>query len=171
MKLSLNYLFLLIFTPLISGCDIHNHSHGAHVHGEAVLNLVVDDPRTLVAEFRTPSDAVIGFEYKPSSPEEIKITKESLSRFETSPDSFFRFDPALGCKAESAHAETEVTGNNHMDIQVMYTFKCEASLEGKRAVILFSEQFPEIETVRVVLVTSSRQETLILNKENHSVNF
>ncbi len=58
--------------------DEHQHrEHAAHVHGEANLNIVIED-NTFLLELETPAYNIIGFEYKPKTKKEIKAAQDSI---------------------------------------------------------------------------------------------
>ena len=42
------------------------HQHGAHIHGTAAVNIVIDD-RTAIIELTAPADSVVGFEHQAKS--------------------------------------------------------------------------------------------------------
>ncbi len=55
----------------------NKHQHGAHVHGEAVLNLVVE-AKTVVVELQTPAVNILGFEHEPSTAEQRKVVEKAV---------------------------------------------------------------------------------------------
>jgi hypothetical protein len=154
---------------LTTSCDIHDHQHGAHVHGEAQLSIILDDPNTLVAEFKSPAHAIIGFEHAPGNAEEKNKSERILKELESNFNSYISTDADLKCRLDSAKAEPLSSAEGHMDITIMYRIKCEHSLEGKEIRVFFIEKFPDLEKLNITLITSSRQENIVLDEHNNKV--
>jgi hypothetical protein len=158
-------LSILIFTA----CDIEEHHEGAHVHGEAQLSVVLDDPNTLVIEFRSPAHDILGFEHLPSDDQEKALAEKTLRDLESDSSAFFQTDSDLICNTDSAKAETQNNAGEHMDIKAIYRIKCKHPIEEKDIQVFFLQKFPEIEKLHVTLITSKRQDSLILEKNKSKI--
>jgi len=154
---------------LTASCDINEHHHGAHVHGEAQLSLILDDTNTLVAEFRSPAHDIIGFEHKPGSDEERHLSESVLQDLEKNYNAYIQTESGLKCRLDSAKAEPGFSADDHMDITAFYRIKCEHSLEGSEIKVFFTEKFPDLEKLHITLVTATRQESIILSKNKNIV--
>lgn len=89
----------------------HNHDHdhdhgsslGAHEHGVANLNLVVDG-NAVAIELDSPADNLLGFEYTPRSEEDIAKVKDVMALLEQA-DTLFLFPAEADCKLEKVELE------------------------------------------------------------------
>lgn len=78
-------LALSILATLAAQANEHKHDHdhekvghiGAHVHGEAQLNVVLEDKELTIA-LETPAMNVMGFEYEPKTEEDLEKSHDAL---------------------------------------------------------------------------------------------
>lgn len=101
----------------------HEHSEAntasleSHEHGVASLNLVLEG-QDLVLELASPAANIVGFEYKPTSREDLAKAVQARQRLEKA-QTLFIFSEAANCvlkevEAESAlFATTAADGNDH----------------------------------------------------------
>ncbi|MGA1166010.1 MAG: DUF2796 domain-containing protein [bacterium] len=80
----------------------------AHVHGEASLNLVLDD-QSLFIEFESPAYNLVGFEHEPKDQIQQKEVQDSLSLL-SRPRKVFGFSAQAGCLVESVSVTTTMAG-------------------------------------------------------------
>lgn len=73
----------------------HGEALGAHVHGEAHLNLALDG-KFLVLEFSSPGANVFGFEHAPRNHEEAERVEQGLKLMKQA-DQVFVLPAAAGC--------------------------------------------------------------------------
>lgn len=90
------------------------HSHDAHVHGEAILNLVIDG-NELLLELESPAANLLGFEHAPQNQvqkQQLKKTQSLLSNV----DSLVELG-SLNCQLVSAEIEMPYADhkNDHHD--------------------------------------------------------
>ncbi|MGA0767858.1 MAG: DUF2796 domain-containing protein [bacterium] len=103
-NLSLLFVIFLagVFKTLAQG------SLEAHVHGEASLNLVLDD-QSLFIEFESPAYNLVGFEHEPKDQIQQKEVQDTLSLL-SRPRKVFGFSAQAGCLVESVSVTTTMAG-------------------------------------------------------------
>lgn len=87
----------------------------AHVHGEAILQLVIDDSGAL-ATFKSPAADIVGFERHPETDAEKQAVADALAQLSDF-TALFTLPEAAGCTIDHAHAdfEVEAAGDDHED--------------------------------------------------------
>ena len=87
----------------------------AHVHGEAILQLVIDDSGAL-ATFKSPAADIVGFERHPETDAEKQAVADALAQLSDF-TALFTLPEAAGCTIDRAHAdfEVEAAGDDHED--------------------------------------------------------
>jgi len=102
----MNRLFSLILVLVLS-LSLAQESgfvqEDAHEHGAALLNVVLDG-ETLSMELVSPAVNLVGFEYEPSTDEEVQAVEDTLAQLE---DATTLFTPAEAAGCELTSAETE----------------------------------------------------------------
>jgi hypothetical protein len=71
--------------------------HGAHTHGKAELNLVLNADREIVAELISPAESVYGFEHAPRNAKEEEQMKAGLKRLRSSLSTMLVLEKKAGC--------------------------------------------------------------------------
>ena len=87
----------------------------AHVHGEAILQLVIDDSGAL-ATFKSPAADIVGFERHPETDAEKQAVADALAQLSDF-TALFTLPEATGCTIDHAHADfkVEAAGDDHED--------------------------------------------------------
>ena len=85
----------------------------AHVHGEAVLKIVVDEAGAL-ATFEAPAVDIVGFEYEPRTDAEKQAVADGITLL-SNPSIVLTLTPAAGCEATMVDVEFEAEGDEHHD--------------------------------------------------------
>ncbi|MDJ0842374.1 MAG: DUF2796 domain-containing protein [Acidobacteriota bacterium] len=98
---TISILPLLVFIAPLWG------QHGAHTHGKAELNLVLNSDREIVAELISPAESVYGFEHAPRNAKETEQMKEGLKRLKASLSNMLVFEKQAVCKI------TEIDGESY----------------------------------------------------------
>ena len=80
----------------------------AHVHGEASLNLVLDD-HSLFIEFKSPAYNLVGFEHEPKNQTQLKQVRDTLSLLSV-PKKVFGISSQAGCLIQSVSVTTSMAG-------------------------------------------------------------
>jgi hypothetical protein len=76
-------------------------SSGAHVHGQAVLEIAVDG-ETVQLNLYSPLDNLLGFEHAPRTEEERRAVRAMAAKLHQA-GSLFVFTPSAGCRLESTN--------------------------------------------------------------------
>ena len=100
-------LFLVIFLAGVFK-TLAQGSLEAHVHGEASLNLVLDD-QSLFIEFESPVYNLVGFEHEPKDQIQQREVQDTLSLL-SRPIKVFGFSAQAGCLVESVSVTTTMAG-------------------------------------------------------------
>jgi len=79
-------------------------SAGAHVHGQAVLEIAVDG-ETVQLNLYSPLDNLLGFEHAPRTEEERRAVRSMAAKLHQA-DSLFVFTPSARCQLESADLQS-----------------------------------------------------------------
>lgn len=110
--------FLLLLALVGLTFAQHDHSddgtfveEGAHVHGVANLQVVVDGD-ALLLDFTTPAINLIGFEYEPKDEAEIAAVEDAIASL-IAGDSLFVPNRAASCSLVSATAQREAHEHHH----------------------------------------------------------
>ncbi|PAU85773.1 zinc-binding protein [Pseudomonas sp. WN033] len=86
----------------------HKHEHGdslgAHQHGVANLNLVLEGS-TLAIELESPADNLVGFEYLPSTDADKAKVREVMASLRQA-DTLFQFPAAAGCSLDQVELQS-----------------------------------------------------------------
>lgn len=183
------YFVLIPALPLILltfGCEPHEHDHGppdpgAHVHGAAQLDLVleVDGQARVYVEFHSPAVNLYGFEHAARSDEERSARDAALKTLKT-PAEWLSFTGAeCGLKdvtlehSDEAHEHGDHADHGHDDghseVRASYVFDCEGAVGGAR--VSLHKAFPGIETIYVRALAESGEKSLVLRKDGEVVGF
>ncbi len=164
-----------------------HREHDAHEHGAAELTIAWIDNQ-LAIDLDTPAYNVLGFEYAPSSDDEIAFADESVAFLEAG--TFLAFSPAAECGLVSADVDTEFSKEDeehgdedhadedhadeetHSDIEAAYSVECQQPDELTTLDLagLFSE-FPNFEDLQVQWVTDTQQSADTLTSDNTALSF
>ncbi len=96
-SITLNLKTILMLPLLIFMAPLWGQ-HGAHTHGRADLNLVLNSDREIVAELIAPAESVYGFEHAPRNAKETEQMNEGLKRLKASLSKMLVFEKKAGCK-------------------------------------------------------------------------
>ena len=102
LSLLLAIFFVGVFKSLAQG------SLEAHVHGEASLNLVLDE-HSLFVEFESPAYNLVGFEHEPKNQTQFKQVRDTLSLL-SAPTKVFGISSQAGCLIQSVSVTTSMAG-------------------------------------------------------------
>lgn len=188
-RLLLALPFALLPLVAAQAHDDHDHAHGtlgAHEHGVATLNVVLDG-NTLELELDSPAMNLVGFEHaatRDTDKAKVAAVRQQLEQ----PLKLFGVDRAAGCTEDAqdlssplfgdaphAHGDDEhghEHGHEHADVNAHYQFKCVAP--GKLAQVdlapLF-RAFPATQKINVQLIGPNGQKGLQASPTNSVVAF
>lgn len=153
-------------------------THGAHVHGEASLNIVFDG-NALFIELDSPAFNLVGFEHAPNNEEQ---TAALLNAEQTlaSADRLFHF-ATTKCKLENVEVEMPFikkhedkkhqhhqyeAHRDHADFHASYTFLCERAKDLKTISVKLFTHFPSIQEIKTQWIFHGRQGSASLTANN-----
>ncbi|TVP87391.1 MAG: DUF2796 domain-containing protein [Pseudomonadaceae bacterium] len=169
----------------------HGHDHGdslgAHVHGVANLNLVLDGA-DIAVELDTPADNILGFEYLPTSDADIATAKAAMETLSDA-DNVISLPADAGCTLDDVTLESPIftalkksddhdhdhkhgdKEHAHNDISAHYHFTCTNPDALSSAEVSLFESFPRTEKVILQAITPSGQQGGELSASNNSITF
>ena len=149
MRLALALLAASVFVPFAPV-----QAEEAHVHGEATLEVVLDDKGALF-ELRVPAIDVLGFERAPETNTEQAQVDAAVAKFEDFGALFTIFEEAE-CVPLSAEAKLEVD-EDHAEIHTEFELTCYAPGKLTWIEVGAFKAFPDIAVVDVSVVTPTGQ--------------
>ena len=111
-----------------SGSHGHSHRHGAHVHGQAAIDLLLEGSG-FEAELTIPLEVLVGFERAPRTAEERAQIDRALALVGDAAR-MLRPSTAAGCSARPASVQAPdwstlaADAETHPDLLVRYRFDC-----------------------------------------------
>ncbi|MCE1115562.1 MULTISPECIES: DUF2796 domain-containing protein [Pseudomonas] len=177
-RLLLALPFALLPLAVAHAHDEHDHDHdhgtlGAHEHGVAKLNVVLDG-NTLELELDSPAMNLVGFEHAASTDADKAKVAAARQQLEQ-PLKLFGLAQAAGCKDEAqelesplfgdaAHADDDGDahehehGHQHADVNAHYQFTCATAAKLTQLDLgpLF-KTFPQTQKVNVQLIGPNGQ--------------
>ena len=167
------------------------HQHDAHVHGEATLNLVIDNTELLL-ELESPAANLLGFEHAPKNKaqqQQLDKTKSLLSKI----DSLIT-TTGLKCQLVSAEIEMPYTDHNHghkhhehqhdhghsdehpksetsehSEIHAQYSLSCDSQNTIKQMNVSLFKYFPGLEKLQVMWINGNQQGIANLTPNNSAL--
>lgn len=138
-RLLLALPFALLPLAAAHAHDDHDHAHGtlgAHEHGVAKLNVVLDG-NTLELELDSPAMNIVGFEHAANSDADKATVAAARQQLEQ-PLKLFALTQAAGCKEEAQELESPLFGDadhdhdggahehshQHADVNAHYQLTC-----------------------------------------------
>lgn len=149
---------------------------GAHVHGIARMDLVLED-HTLSIDLDTPAANLLGFEHAPRDAAEEAVLKQAVARLHEA-KALFNLPQAAGCEVETVevasallgHEESHVhheghdadahegeAGHEHADMEASYRFHCASPAKLDGITVNLFQLFPATEKLEVQLITPRGQ--------------
>jgi hypothetical protein len=170
---------------------------GAHEHGVVDLRVAIDGS-TLLIEFDSPLDSLVGFEHEPRSDEQraaLASVESGLRDF----TAYFQLPAAAGCvladvQVESPypqladahddhahddhahddhddhkHDDHKHEGHAHADMYAVYQFECAQVAALDQIGLNLTAAFPRITTIRAEIATPSGQRSVRLDQSARSL--
>ena len=182
-----NKQWLISWLLILAGNSIpvfssEGHStHGAHVHGEAILNMVLDG-NALFIELDSPAYNLVGFEHAPNNEEQTAALLNAELML-ASADRLFHF-AATKCALEKVEVETPYIKkhedknhqhhqheayHDHADFHASYTFHCERTKDLKAISVKLFTYFPGIREIKAQWIFQGKQGSVSLTAHNSTV--
>lgn len=99
---------------------------GAHVHGQALLTLVLEGNEMQLA-FQSAAQSIVGFEHKPATAEQQQEVAAAIAVFNQG--DWFSFNADASCEVAMAEASTDLTepqaNTGHADFYANYQLLCQ----------------------------------------------
>lgn len=180
-QLLIGWLLILIGNSIPAFSSETPLSHGSHIHGEVVMNMVLDG-NILFIELDSPAINLIGFEHEPNNEEQksaILNAKQTLA----SADRLFHF-ATTKCSLENVGVEAPYikkhegknhqhhlseTHHDHADFHASYTFQCEQPKDLKEISIKLFTHFPGIQEIRAQWIFQGKQGFASLAADNYTI--
>lgn len=151
----------LLSFALIVGADDkkgHKHSHSktqkAHDHGAAEINLAVEGKKVDI-EFHAPAQAIVGFEYVPTSAADKKKQADAIAGLKANIAKMIVFDPKLGCTIVAKSVEVENPEPDHAEVDGDFEATCAQPPAGSKVTFGVTKAYPGLTTVKVQAVGKS----------------
>ena len=194
MRRTLLALSIALFSSQGAFAEDHQHaSLGAHEHGVASLNLVVDG-HLVSMELDSPAANLVGFEHTPGTDEDRATVARVKAALEQA-DTLFSFSPAAGCTLQQvelesplfaadehkqhddhAHGEHEHHDDHddhhdhehsaHADIEGRFDFSCSSPERLEALTLPLFNSFPARQRLQVHAITASGQHGALLTADN-----
>jgi hypothetical protein len=165
-----------------SAAEAHRQ-HGAHVHGEATLNIALDGQLLLIS-LEAPGMSVLGFEHPPRDDGERTLYRHALEVLGM-PERWLTVPAAAACALESSKVEphgfaspseggqtaehggpaaphAEDAHHEHADFDVAYRYACHVPLAVRILDVRLFDVFPDLHKINVELVLPDRQGSQVL---------
>jgi hypothetical protein len=174
------FFWLAIFHGMLAA-----HTPGAHVHGEATLNVVADGAQ-LEIQLLAPLDSVLGFEHAPRTDTQREAVRAMAARMRQA-QRLFATTPQAGCSATSvrlvsASLPAQLLGetaapsrqlgqgaSGHDDLEASFVFRCASPDRLRGFDSSLQMAFPGIRTLKVRVVSARGQQSVVLSRGRTSV--
>ena len=146
----------------------HRH-HGAHVHGMATLDLVLDGEEMMM-HLQSPLMNFLGFEHAPETEQQQSAYQEMMALLKRL-DTLLEVEGA-DCVAESIDVEDPFDNSEsdgHADIDVSYFLRCLAPENITSLKINLFDIYHQLETIEVQMVLPHAQQQLKLNPQRTTI--
>lgn len=184
--------------PLLSqaaGPDVHSSSVGAHSHGTATLQAIMEGD-ILHLEVQTPAVNIVGFEHPARTAEQIAALERAQAALATT-DSAFRLvdgecrllesswdfsavqadgeksssdkDGASTPSHDSAHHESEQEHGEHGDVVGHYGYQCEDPGSLESIIVTLLDTFSGIQSLAVEWIVEGKQGTVTLDADHNRI--
>jgi len=133
-------------------------SLGAHVHGQALLTLVLEGNELLLA-FQSAAQSVVGFEHKPASLEQKQEVAAAIAVFKQA--DWFAINADANCELTSADASTDLTelhaSKGHADFYASYQLLCQRPARLNELQLSIFNLLPALQNLEVQWVINGAQ--------------
>ncbi len=185
--------FLLLTTSGLSAAEVHQHAHdhaedlmqmhGSHVHGEVVVNMVLEGER-LDVEMISPAMNITGYEHAPSTEQERQALAEAIDKLGVA-SNLLTLPAAAGCEPGDSTVETSLTKEHadhdhkhtgeheedHAEFHVTHAFRCEKPGAIDSVTLTLLSDFPGVEKARLQWIHGQLQGAAVLEPVNPVVRF
>ncbi|SFI83020.1 DUF2796 domain-containing protein [Nitrosomonas sp. Nm34] len=156
-------------------------THGAHVHGEAVMNIVLDG-NSLFIELDSPVINLVGFEHAPNDEEQVSALLKAEKTL-ASADRLFHF-ATTKCSLENVEIEMPYSKNHahknhphppeihheHADLHANYVFQCEQAKDLTAISVNLFSLFPDLQEIKAQWIFQGKQGFASLTASHPTLN-
>ena len=184
---------LLMTAAGLCRAEVHQHAHeeellqmhGSHVHGEVILNIVLEEDR-LDVEMISPAMNITGFEHAPSTEQERATLSEAIGKLGDA-GNLLTLPESAGCEPGASAVETSLTEEHaghdhrhtdrqehegdHADFHVTLAFKCNTPDAIDSLTLTLFSHFPGVEKVKLQWILGQRQGAAVVEPGNPTVTF
>jgi Protein of unknown function (DUF2796) len=156
-----------------------------HVHGVAAINIIVEGKRVVV-EFHTPTEGVMGFEHEAKSDAEKKKRDAALRLVNDRFNELVVFDKKFGCQSQAGKVaivqSDSISGKDkkhgqgddkksaeHRELRATHNFECQKDPTGSRVRFGVTKVFPEIQEIKVQVLSDAKQSGATIKKDKGDV--
>ncbi|MGP9801912.1 ZrgA family zinc uptake protein [Rheinheimera sp. NSM] len=145
----------------------HDHQHddetemvalGAHVHGHAVLTLVLEGNEMQLA-FQSAAQSIVGFEHKPRTTEQQQEVTAAIEVFNQA--QWFSFNTDANCELVMAEASTDLTelqaNKGHADFYANYQLLCQRPARLNELQLTIFSLVPMLEQIDIQWILNGQQ--------------
>jgi hypothetical protein len=179
---SISGVFLLFASVAFTAEKRHAESHA---HGVAEINIVVEGKK-IVVEFRTPTEGVMGFEHEAKSDAEKKKRDTAMKLVNDKFNELVVFDKKFGCQSQagkvaivqsdSSNGKDKKHGPGdhkksaeHREVRATHNFECQKNPAGSRVRFGVTKVFPEIQEIKVQVLSDAKQSGATITKDKGDV--
>ena len=131
----------------------------AHVHGEAVLEMVIDEAGALIT-FEAPAIDIVGFEYLPTTDAEQNAIDDRLALL-AEIETIVTLPANAGCIVDHGHVDFEAEEHDgeveHAAFHAEFEVECSNSGDLTRIETAIFDHFPGLEEMEVEVVSPAGQ--------------
>ncbi|MBB6522240.1 ZrgA family zinc uptake protein [Pseudoteredinibacter isoporae] len=147
--------------------------HEAHVHGEAVLQLIQEDSELLLT-FNSAAGNLLGFEHAPQTEEQQQKMVETEKQLGNASTLFQLIGGECRLYEQQSNSQKlfgEHDKEQHKNINSEYHFHCHKPETLDSIQIKLMTAFPALETLDIEWIIAGRQGTRSLNHQNGTISF
>ncbi len=157
--------------------DEHEHDDdftalGAHVHGHALLTLVLEGNEMQLA-FQSAAHSVLGFEHKPHTAEQQQEVAAAVAVFNQG--NWFSVNAAASCELVMAEASTDLTemhsNTGHADFYANYQLLCQSPARLQSVSLNIFSLLPALQKVEVQWIVNDTQGAAAATLSNSTIRF
>lgn len=149
---------LLGSPALVAGAT---RSAGKHEHGSSTLDIAVDG-NDMAIDLDGPAGNLLGFEHKPSTPEQTAALAKALDVLRAG-DALFVTPPGAGCRMVAAAVSPPAFGaDGHSDLEASWEFRCGSPAALQWVEVQLLGKFPGIEKLTTNIATPAGQKSVVL---------
>lgn len=152
-RLLTSCLAALTMVPILASAE------EAHVHGEAVLEIVIDDAGALIS-FEAPAIDIVGFEYLPKTDAEQAAIDEKLALL-AQIETVVTLPANAVCTVDHSHVDFEAEEHDgeveHIAFHAEFEVECSNAAGLTSLTTSVFDHFPALEEMEVEVVSPSGQ--------------